>query len=704
MVKFRDLNSDNIDSTKGDQSKKIDESRGNSRLSFRKLAAEGRILSEDKEVSGRVGHSKEQNDKGGKVLYQKACAYLKQVLETVKQRKMFSPDPGFRIIREMVEVQSFQDSLFIEALHFDDPLQFIIHNNVNVAIYAIKMAENLGWSKDRQIEIGMAGLLHDVGMALIPEKLVYKQQRLSQAELEIFKKRSNYSYKILKSFGDEYANLAECAAQANERLDGSGYPQGLKGDEIHEYAQIIGLVDMYEALIHSRPQRVKFHHFIAVKEIIKSGKHLFQRKHLKALLNIFSIFPLYSYVRLNSNAIGKVLETYPDQPMRPKIQIVFDSQQKRVLTERIVSLPDDPLLYIVDSVSEEELQQISKSPDVEPRGQSGREKKEDDSDSEKAEIAVIDDKSPPKMEKKDDQVDTAQKSGWFKPVLIIAVIALVVAGLVMQFGNKNSKPPDAGRLQMSVTQKITEGIPAKESKALSLPSENERRVQEDTVQEKPAVFLAPDSKNLGSGGEGIEAKAAKESGLAVGTVTPYESASEKTEESPSAAPVGETESMEASDKHGLHAEKAKVLYPYSIKLDAFRSRERVEKSLAIYREKGLSPYWVKVDLGDQGVWYRVFAGCYEDSQQAEEVIRTHKLTEAAVKKTTFGLLIGVYRSEAELSNQVQALSKLDFSPYVIKRAADEFYLYVGAFYSEKGARDFYTELLSNGIQSKVVER
>jgi hypothetical protein len=65
-------------------------------------------------------------------------------------------------------------------------------------------------------------------------------------------------------------------------------------------------------------------------------------------------------VRLNSDAIGKVIETYPDQPMRPKVRILYDSQKQKVLTDRIVALPDDPLLHIVDSVTDEEIRQLSK--------------------------------------------------------------------------------------------------------------------------------------------------------------------------------------------------------------------------------------------------------------------------------------------------------------------------------------------------------
>ena len=217
----------------------------------------------------------------------------------------------------------------------------------------------LDLSKEKQIEIGLAALLHDVGTAVIPDEIIYKREKLNQKEVEIVRERPNHSYKILQKFDADYAYLAECAAQVHERIDGSGYPAGLMANEIHEYAKIIGLLDKYEALIHARPQRDKLTPFMAVKEIINTGKDRFDRKYLKALLNTFTVFPLHSYVRLNSDAIGKVIETYPDQPMRPKIRIEYDSQNQKVLTDRVVALPEDSLLHIVDSVTDEEIGQLS---------------------------------------------------------------------------------------------------------------------------------------------------------------------------------------------------------------------------------------------------------------------------------------------------------------------------------------------------------
>ena len=123
------------------------------------------------------------------------------------------------------------------------------------------------------------------------------------------RQRPVFSRQILSQLDKDYDYLAEIAFQVYERQDGSGYPSGLKGADSHEYARSIGLADFYEALIHSRPHRDRFLHFTSMKEVLRTGKNSFDRKHLKALMNVVSLFPVFSFVRLNSGTIGKVLET-----------------------------------------------------------------------------------------------------------------------------------------------------------------------------------------------------------------------------------------------------------------------------------------------------------------------------------------------------------------------------------------------------------
>jgi HD-GYP domain-containing protein (c-di-GMP phosphodiesterase class II) len=328
-----------------------------SEVKFRSLAADS-----SHELS--AADSKNENRK---ILYEKACQYFSQVFAAAKRREVFSLDPGYQIMRKIVDVHPSRDILFVMAIHRDDRSKFMIQHSVNVAIFAVKMGAALGFKKQQQVEIGMAALMHDVGTALIPERIINKKDPFTAEEFRIFRERPTHSYKILRSLGDNCNYLAEIAQQVYEKIDGSGYPLGLRGEEIHEHAQLVSLVDMYEAMIHSRPQREKLLSFTAVKEIIKTSKNSFRRQYLKVFLSVFSIFPIYSFVRLNSDAIGKVIETYPDQPMRPKLQIIYDSQKRRVLTERIVNLPENPLLYIVDSVAVAALQEMERQSSIASR-------------------------------------------------------------------------------------------------------------------------------------------------------------------------------------------------------------------------------------------------------------------------------------------------------------------------------------------------
>jgi HD-GYP domain-containing protein (c-di-GMP phosphodiesterase class II) len=294
-----------------------------------------------------------------RALHALAVSYLTQAFSAVRNRSAFPLEPALQIVRRMAAERPARDELFVTALHLDQPSRFPLHHSANVAVYAVKMAQDLGYDAARQVQIGLAGLLHDVGLALIPEPVLHKKGAFSAEELKTLEERPNSASRILQCLGPEHAVIAECAAQVCERIDGSGHPRGLKAEEIHEYAQIIGLLDMYEALVHTRPNRPKLSFFEAVKFIFKSRKAQFQRRYMKSLLRVFTVFPVDSYVQLNSEAYGKVLAAHPDQPLRPTLQILFDSQRRKVLAEQVVALAEAPLLNIVRCVPEREIKELS---------------------------------------------------------------------------------------------------------------------------------------------------------------------------------------------------------------------------------------------------------------------------------------------------------------------------------------------------------
>ena len=178
---------------------------------------------------------------------------------------------------------------------------------------------------------------------------------MTDQEWAVIRNHPEVSYQILARLGRGYEWLAEVALQVHERSDGSGYPKGLEEADISELAAIIGLIDTYVAMIKNRPYRDKFVQTDAIKFIIKEAKDLFPARILKVFLNQISLFPVNTLVRLNNKSIGRVVSTDKSQPLRPTIELMYDTHGNRLQTREFVRLADNPLLYIIESINDSEL-------------------------------------------------------------------------------------------------------------------------------------------------------------------------------------------------------------------------------------------------------------------------------------------------------------------------------------------------------------
>ncbi|MBN1908065.1 MAG: SPOR domain-containing protein [Deltaproteobacteria bacterium] len=145
-------------------------------------------------------------------------------------------------------------------------------------------------------------------------------------------------------------------------------------------------------------------------------------------------------------------------------------------------------------------------------------------------------------------------------------------------------------------------------------------------------------------------------------------------------------------------------YPYSIYLGSYNSVTSVKELSSKYMKMGITSYWIKMDLGQKGVWYRLYAGCFQKREQADEYIKTWKLPDAESKNTKYANLIGTYISKGDAEKQKAYLEEKGHSAYIISYAKDGFLLYTGAFYQQEQAEAQKTDLESNGIKSIVVER
>lgn len=168
-----------------------------------------------------------------------------------------------------------------KAMELRDP--YTAGHQARVALIACAIAKELGWNEDRMAGLRMGALIHDIGKIGIPSEILTKPSRLSEFEERLVQLHPDHGYELLKDIEFPWP-IAQMVRQHHERIDGSGYPLGLKGDEILPEAKVLAVADMLEAISTHRPYRAARGLPIAIEEIKgESGKQLDSEVVLAAL-------------------------------------------------------------------------------------------------------------------------------------------------------------------------------------------------------------------------------------------------------------------------------------------------------------------------------------------------------------------------------------------------------------------------------------
>lgn len=221
---------------------------------------------------------------------------------------------------------------------------FLCYHVVNVTISSVAMGMNMGYEHQRLAELGIAALVHDIGSKSI--EIGRSSKLFSDSDYDTMRKHPDVGAAILSDIDPGMSQrILDAVRQEHERADGSGYPHGLTKEGISEYAQIIGLADVYEAMMHQRPYRDKYTSLETIR-IILNNKRIFLRKVTKALLETFGLFPVDTLVQLNTKEIGVVVKPNPEAISRPVIDILIDSYGKELKQPKRINMSENPVLYI----------------------------------------------------------------------------------------------------------------------------------------------------------------------------------------------------------------------------------------------------------------------------------------------------------------------------------------------------------------------
>jgi len=284
-------------------------------------------------------------------LYRRTRQEVAHLVDALGSGRLYSLGELQWLVVNLVDSLARGDALFLYTATTDNTHVDLPSHMVNVAVLSIKIGQGIGYGEEDLRKVALAACLHDTGMVIVPRKVLEKPGPLSPEELAIVRRHPEQGHRMLKALGPEFGWVATVALQEHEREDGSGYPKGLKEEEIHEYAKIIGLADLYESLTHVRPYQRRRVPFDAVKEVMSSSRQKFPSRILKGLIQGLSTFPVGSLVRLNSKEIARVVVTNPAFPLRPVVEVVTGPQGERLPSSRRLDLSQNSLVYITDSAT-----------------------------------------------------------------------------------------------------------------------------------------------------------------------------------------------------------------------------------------------------------------------------------------------------------------------------------------------------------------
>lgn len=229
-----------------------------------------------------------------------------------------------QVMHSIMDDLSRNKDAMIMTLNLQTVDHYLYAHSLNVCVYATLLGMAHGYSQDQLLTLGLGALLHDIGKTQISMQILQKPGMLTAYEFEEMKRHAERGFYLLKDEPNIPLLAAHCAYQHHERLNGSGYPRGIKGSEIHEYAKWIAIVDSYEAMTGQRVYRDSMLPHQAVEALYAGSGTLYDTYMLKMFRDKVAIYPIGVTVELSTGETAVVVDINSSYMQRPIVRVITD--------------------------------------------------------------------------------------------------------------------------------------------------------------------------------------------------------------------------------------------------------------------------------------------------------------------------------------------------------------------------------------------
>lgn len=226
---------------------------------------------------------------------------------------------------------------------------YLLEHSLNVAILLANFANHAQLSEEQVQELTLSGFLHDIGKIRIPDEILHKPGRLTDQEMNIMRDHVYFGIQVLKEIGLP-ESIIRTISEHHERLDGYGYPEGARGDEISLYGRMIAIVDTYDAITADRCYKPGMPSQKALQIILQDSPHKYDGELVKKFIKCIGVYPVGSLIKLSNEKIAMVVKQHPTHSTKPLVKVFYSVRGNHYLKPIELDLNKSPQIKIEKAV------------------------------------------------------------------------------------------------------------------------------------------------------------------------------------------------------------------------------------------------------------------------------------------------------------------------------------------------------------------
>jgi putative nucleotidyltransferase with HDIG domain len=268
----------------------------------------------------------------------KSKAAVVSMFHEARMGKAIDHEAASALVEEITDSVERNPGALISLARLKTADDYTYMHSVAVCALMVALARQLSLDEQHTREAGMAGLLHDLGKAVMPMDILNKPGKLTDEEFRIMKSHPVEGHRMLVEGGAVGEIPLDVCLHHHEKVDGSGYPKGFKDAEISLFAKMGAVCDVYDAITSNRPYKAGWDPAESIRKMTEWSKGHFDEQVFRAFVKSVGIYPIGSLVRLESDRLGIVVDQTEKSLLTPKVRVFFSAKSNTHIPPEVVDL------------------------------------------------------------------------------------------------------------------------------------------------------------------------------------------------------------------------------------------------------------------------------------------------------------------------------------------------------------------------------